>query len=100
MPRVIFSISYPIKKEARADYLETIEALKNYLTNERGKDYSVFEVKGKPNHFSEVYICESLDEYDALEEDSDDVTEQLINRIVNDFIKDGKVEYKTLIESV
>jgi hypothetical protein len=46
------------------------------------------------------YICQSIDEYDALEEDSDEVTEQLINRIVNDFIKDGKVEYKTLIEAV
>lgn len=100
MPRVIFSISYPIKEEARADYLETIEALKNYLTIERGKDYSVFELKGKPNHFSEVYICKSLDEYDQLEEESDDVTEQLINRIVNDFILDGKVEYRTLIETV
>jgi hypothetical protein len=100
MPRVIFSISYTIKPEARDEYLETAEALKNYLTLERQKDYSVFEVKGKPNHFSEVYICKSLEEYDMLEEDSDDVTEQLINRIVNDFIGSGKIEYKTLIETV
>jgi hypothetical protein len=100
MPRVIFSITYAIKPTSRDEYLETIGALKNYLTLERGKDYSVFEVKGKPNHFSEVYICKSLEEYDALEDDSDDVTDQLINRIVNDFIRDGKVDYKTLIETV
>ena len=99
MPRVIFSISYPIKRETRAEYLETIETLKNYLTLERGKDYSVFEMKGKPNHFSEVYICKSVEEYDQLEEEADDVTDQLINRIVSDFIGDGKVEYKTLIET-
>ncbi len=99
MPRVIFSITYAIKPDTREEYLETISALKNYLTIERGKDYSVFEVKGKPNHFSEVYICKSMDEYDMLEDDSDDVTDQLINRIVNDFIPDGKAEYKTLIET-
>jgi hypothetical protein len=100
MPRVIFSISYSIKPSKRDEYIETVEALKNYLTLERGKDYSVFEVKGKPNHFSEVYICKSLEEYDILEEEADEVTEQLINRIVNDLIsKESKVEYKTLIET-
>ena len=100
MPRVIFSITYAIKPSARAEYLETIGALKNYLTIERGKDYSVFEVKGKANTFSEVYICKSMEEFDAIEDDSDDVTDQLINRIVNDFVKDGKTDYKTLIETV
>ncbi|MBI5646591.1 MAG: hypothetical protein HY962_06635 [Ignavibacteriae bacterium] len=100
MPRVIFSITYAVKPQAREEYLETVSALKNYLTLERGKDYSVFEVKGKPNQFSEVYICKSVEEFDALEDDSDDVTDQLINRIVNDFVKDGKTEYKTLIETV
>jgi hypothetical protein len=98
MPRVIFSITYPIKASAKAEYLETAEALKNYLTLERGKDYSIFEVSGKPNHYSEVYICKSLEEYELLEDDDDDVTKQLINRIVDDFIKEGKVEYRTLIE--
>ncbi|MDH7515494.1 MAG: hypothetical protein QHI48_06455 [Bacteroidota bacterium] len=100
MPRVIFSITYAVKPELREEYLETIGALKNYLTAERGKDYSVFEVKGKRNHFSEVYICKSMEEYDQLEEDSDEVTDQLINRIVNDFVRDGKVEYKTLVETL
>ncbi len=101
MPRIIFQISYQIKEKSRAEYLETIQALKTYLTSEKGKDYSVFEVKGSPNHFSEVYICNSVEEYDQLEDDSDDVTDQLINRIVNDFIvKNGRVEYRTLTEVV
>ncbi|MCB2204237.1 hypothetical protein KQI65_05760 [bacterium] len=99
MPKVIFSISYPIIEEKRDDYLETVQELKNYLVNERGKNYSVFESKTRPNTFSEVYFCNSMDEYDALEDDSDEITEQLINRIVDEFIKDGKTEYKTLIET-
>jgi hypothetical protein len=99
MARVIFTISYAINEDQREEYLETIEALKNYLTEERGKNYSVYEVKGKPNHFSEVYICASEEEYDTLEEDSDDITEQLIDRI-NNFVKEGKSEYRILVESI
>ena len=100
MSKVIFSISYPIKDEMREEYLETVRELKNYLTNERGKKYSVYESKTRPNTFNEVYFCDSMEEYDAIEDDSDEITEMLINRIVDEFIKDGKTEYKTLIESV
>jgi hypothetical protein len=100
MPRVIFSITYPIKPAAKAEYLETAEALKNYLTLERGKDYSIFEISGKPNYYSEVYICKTREEYEQLEDDDDEITKELINRIVDDFIQEGKVEYKTLIEAL
>ena len=100
MPRVIFSISYAIKEDMRDDYLETIQALKNYLVHEHGKDYSVYEIHGKKNQFSEVYVCKTMEEYDQLEDDADDVTDQLINRIVDDFIDGGKISYSTLIESV
>lgn len=98
MARVIFTISYEIDEAQRADYLETAEALKNYLTEERGKNYSIYEVKGKANNFSEVYICASMEEYDTLEEDSDDITEQLIDRI-NNFVKKAP-EYRILVEAV
>lgn len=100
MSRIIFSISYPIYEEKREEYLETIKALKDHLTSARSVDYSVYENKNKANTFSEVYICKSMDEYDMLEDEEDDVSNDLIDRIVNDFVKDGKVEYRTLIESV
>lgn len=97
MPRVIFSITYPIHEDKRADYLETIQALRTYLTAEKGKDYSVFESMTQPNTFNEVYICRTMEEYEALEDDADEVTDQLINRIVEEFVRD-KAEYRTLIE--
>ena len=100
MSRIIFSISYPVIAEKREDYLETIKALKDHLTSLRNVDYSVYEHKSKANNFSEVYICKSMEEYDSLEDEEDDVTNELIDRIVNEYVKDGKVEYRTLIESV
>ena len=100
MPRVIFSISYPVKADSRDEYLGTIKALKEHLTKTRKKDYSVYEQRNKANHFSEVYICKDKEEYDMLEDEEDDLSNELIDRIVNDYIQDGKVEYRTLIESV
>lgn len=100
MSRVIFSISYPVKADCREEYLETIKALKEHLTTTRNKDYSVFELKSKSNFFSEVYICKNEEEYDMLEDEEDDLSNELIDRIVNDYIQDGKVEYRTLTESV
>lgn len=100
MSRVIFSISYPVKDDCREEYLETIRALKEHLMSVRKKDYSVYEHKSKANLFSEVYICESMEEYDMLEDEEDDISNELIDRIVNEYVKDGKVEYRTLIESV
>jgi hypothetical protein len=35
-----------------------------------------------------------------MDEEADEITEQLINRIVDEFIKDGKTEYRTLTEVV
>ncbi len=99
MPRVIFSISYPVKDESREEYLETIKALKEHLTSTRNKDYSVYENKNRLNHFSEVYICKDEEEYEMLEDEEDDISNELIDRIVNEYIQDGKVEYRTLIES-
>ena len=100
MPRVIFTISYQIKEKSREEYLETVQALKNHLHLEKHKDYSVYESKSHANHFSEVYICNSIEEYDQIEDDSDEYTEQLINRIVGDYIvKSSRVEYQTLIET-
>jgi hypothetical protein len=99
MPRAIFMISYPIKKKNRDEYLETVQVLKNYLTLERGRNYSVFEAKNKPNQFNEIYTCDSMEEYDRIEEEDDKFADQLIDKIA-DFIEGGKVEYRTLIESM
>ncbi len=98
MARFIFSITYTVKEKYLDEYKETARALKNYLTMDRGKNYAVFEVRGKGNQFSEVYICASEEEYDRLDEDSDDVTDQLIDQIVTRFVEDRKIEYRTMIE--
>jgi len=98
MSKIIFQISYEIKPEKREEYLITIKELQSNLKNNSGKNYTVFEDKNKKNYFSEIYICENEDEYENLENETDDITFNLTNKIFNDFIVDNKANYSTLYE--
>ncbi len=99
MPRVMFTITYGIKPELREQYLEHIRKMRQHFTESAKKNYSVFEVKGKKNHFTEVFITESIEEYEALEDNQDEATQALVSAL--ETFVDGKgMKYRTLIESV
>lgn len=99
MPRVILTITYDIHPEKREDYLALARELKEHFTNTLRKNYSVYEVKGKKDTFTEVFVCESPEEYENLEENQDDRAEELVTRLFDEFVKSGKAKYVTLIES-
>ncbi len=99
MPRVMFTISYGIKPELREQYLELTKQMKEHFTTVGRKNYSVFELKGKRNQFTEVFITNSVEEFDALEDNQDEKTVALVGRL-NEFIDDGGMKYTTLIESI
>ena len=97
MSKVMFTISYGIKPEAREQYLALIKEMKQHLTQVGKKNYSVFEGKGKRNQFSEVFETANLEEFDALEDDQDEKTQQLISRL-EEFVDDNGMKYSTLVE--
>jgi len=97
MPKVILQISYEIKPDKREDYLALAKELKNHFADERKKNYTIFEQKGKKNFFVEEFICNSIEEYEALEDGSTESGEELVNRLET-LIKDGKARYATLLE--
>jgi L-rhamnose mutarotase len=96
MGKVIFTISYEIQPEKRDEYLVLTKEMKLLLAEKKGKDYSIFEQKGKKNSFSEVFVCESLDEYEELE-DQDEETSMLVQRLES-LLTNGKMKYTTLVE--
>ena len=98
MPRVMFTISYTIKADRRKDYLELISQLKSHLVHDGKKNYTVYEAKGKKNSFTEVFLTNSLEEFDALDEGQDEATEQLVSRI-EDLVDEGCKKYNTMIET-
>lgn len=96
MAKVIFTISYEIQPGRRDDYLALTQRMKEHLTQQKCKEYSIYEHKGKKNSFSEVFVCNSLDEYEQLE-DQDEQTTHLVQQLES-MLSDGKMKYTTLVE--
>jgi hypothetical protein len=99
MPKVILHISYDIQAEKRDEYLRLMEEMKSHFTGVRNKDYAVFAVKGRPQSFVEQFVCASMEQYDALEDDLDEKSEELVNRL-EEFLAKGKAKYVTLVEAL
>ncbi len=97
MPRVILQILYEIKPAQVDDYLSLAKEMKTHFSSERSKNYSVYEQKGKKNSFVEQFVCESFEEFETLEDDLDQTSEELVNRLET-MIEGGKAKYTTLVE--
>ncbi len=97
MAKVMFTISYEIKPDMRDAYVALAKAMREHLAGAKGKDYKIFEQKGKKNSFSEVFICNSMEEFDRLEDDHDETTEQLVQQLET-MLAGGKMKYTTLVE--
>ncbi|HEV8538962.1 MAG TPA: hypothetical protein VGR15_08600 [Bacteroidota bacterium] len=96
MSRVMFTISYEIDPGKRDEYLALTQRMKQHLAQDNGKNYTIFEQKGKKNCFTEVFILNSMEEYEQLE-DQDDTTMQLVVQLER-MLSKGKMKYSTLIE--
>ncbi len=97
MPKVLLQISYDIDPEKREEYLALVKEMKNHFRVARKKDYAVYEQKGKKNSFVERFTSNSLQEFDALEDDLDEKSEELVNQL-EVLKKDGTSKYTTLTE--
>jgi L-rhamnose mutarotase len=95
----MFTISYNIKPEFRDQYLALIREMKQHLTSGSKHNYSVFEAKGKKNVFTEVFMTNSIEEYDALEDNLDDKVQEMISTLEG-YVDDAGMKYNTTIETV
>lgn len=97
MGKVIFTISYDIVPEKRDEYLPLSKKMKEHLLGKQGVgEYSIFENKRKQNSFSEVFIFNSMEDYESLE-DEDDTMQGLMSQLET-MLADGKMKYSTLVE--
>ena len=98
MPRIIFQINYDVSPEKREDYLSTIKELQAHIRENSNKNYLIVEDKNKKNNFTEIYICDNEEEYENLENDPDDRTFELTNKLFSEYVIDQKVRYSTHYE--
>ena len=97
MPKVIFTIQYELVKDKREEYLIIIHELKNLLKADGLEDYTVFSVKGKPNHFQEQYTFTSEEAFEAFDDENDERINILINQL-SDLTIEHSTKYLTLSE--
>lgn len=97
MAKVLFSVNYELNPEKKDEFLRTIKELKNLLKAEGLESYDIYEVKGKPNQFQELYVFSSPEAYEAFDDDSDERINILINKI-SDMTVDHSTKYTTLLE--
>ena len=96
MSKVITTITYTVKPDARAAYERHIAQLKSLLAG-AGKTYAVFEVEGKKNQFMEMFTTATEAEYEALEDGMTPEMEALISQI-GALVDKGGMKYATYIE--
>ncbi len=96
MSKIMFTISYEINPEKRDEYLALSQRMKEHLSGSNGRNYTIYEHKGKKNSFTEVFMCSNMEEYDQLE-DQDETTSQLVQQLDEMLLK-GKMKYTTLVE--
>jgi hypothetical protein len=97
MHKVLFTISYTIIPEKREEYIALMKEMHDHLVGQKQKKYGVYEVRGKKNSFTEVFLCDTMEEFDALEDDQDETTESFVQRL-EDFLENGKMKYSTLVD--
>ena len=96
MPRIVFEINYDIKPDTRDAYLETVKELSEHLKSS-GKNYRVIEDMNTENNFTEVYILNDEAEYEAMDDETDDRTQELTTKILSEFVS-GNSKYSTFRE--
>lgn len=100
MPRIIFEINYDVVPDKRDEYLSVIKELQEHIRNNSHKNYLVVEDKNKKNNFTEIYICEDENEYESLEDNTDDRVFELTNKLFGELVVEKKAKYSTHYEIV
>ena len=97
MAKVLLSIKYEIDASKRDEYLGVIRELKSVLKTDGLESYSVFEVKGKSNHFEEIYTYSSEQAYEEADDSDNERINILINKL-NELTVDNSTKYTTLYQ--
>jgi len=95
MSKVIFNVQYEVDNSKVEEFQSIINELKILLNAEGLEDYSVYEVKGKSNHFQEQYTFTTEEAFEAFDDNTDERINILVNKL-NDLTVDHSVKYITL----
>ena len=99
MSKVIFAIQYEIDENKRVEYMALIRELKTLLTADGLENYAVYELKGKQNHFEELYTFNSPEAYENFDDNQNERIGILLSKL-SDMVKGNSMKYTTLTEVI
>ena len=76
-----------------------IRELKTLLTADGLENYAVYEVKGKQNHFEELYTFNSPEAYENFDDNQNERIGILLSKL-SDMVKGNSMKYTTLTEVI
>ena len=97
MAKVIFSVQYEISSNKKEEFFSVVKELKTLLKADGLENYSVYEVKGKPNNYQEIYTFSSSESFDLFDDNQDERLNILITKL-NDLTVENSTKYSTLHE--
>jgi L-rhamnose mutarotase len=97
MAKVIFSVQYEISSSKKEEYFGVVKELKNLLKADGLDNYTVYEVKGKPNHYQEIYTFSSNEAFEQFDDNQNERLNILINKL-SDLTTENSTKYTTLYE--
>lgn len=97
MPRTVLLVNVELHPDKRKEYIGTTQLLQRHLEPNQDIVYVVFENQGKvKDSFTEMFIFNSADVYDAFDEADDDRANELFARILA--MSKRSPVYTTLVE--
>ncbi len=97
MSKILFTVQYEIKNEAREEYLHSVHEMKSLISTEGLEAYHIYEVKGKTNQFEEVYVFSSEEAYENFDDAANERVNILLSKIENLKVHNS-TRYTTLSE--
>jgi hypothetical protein len=95
MSKILFEINYNVYPGKREEYLKIIQELKTLIRNDFIKDYYVYENANHPNSFSELFVCNTEEEYENFEDNQSDEIKAMITKLLTEFVLQSKISYTT-----
>jgi antibiotic biosynthesis monooxygenase (ABM) superfamily enzyme len=97
MGKVVLLVNVELTPEKREEYIQFTSQLKTRFEGNPKLQYSAFENQGKDakNHFTEMFTFDSMESYEAFEEEDDEAAKDLSAKIIG---LSSRTKYSTFIE--
>ena len=83
---VFITITYTVRVGKREEFLSLMAGILDRINGQGGIQLSLYATDNNDNTFVEVYSCDTMDNYEALEDNLDEQTRADIARIASEFV--------------